>query len=275
MGSFVSAELGGAEPAVSGNGQTYELFILVLTILSLILMVVMFLPFNDATIGLLQFYDNLICVIFLIDFVIQLSRAEQKSEYFFGQRGWLDLLGSIPSLGVAFKYSGLFRLARISRLARIAKLMTARRRGDIARAVLRNRGQFAFFITVLTAMIVLCSSSVIVLQFESRAADASIQNGWDAFWYSMVTITTVGYGDFYPVTVGGRIAGMFIMFAGVGIIGALASILASLLVSPPNDDDEQAATVPAALEAQLEQMRLELSSIRTMLEERGPSPPTV
>jgi voltage-gated potassium channel len=273
--SFVSAELGGAEPAVSGNGQTYELFILVLTILSLILMVVMFLPFNDATIGLLQFYDNLICVIFLIDFVIQLSRAEQKSEYFFGQRGWLDLLGSIPSLGVAFKYSGLFRLARISRLARIAKLMTARRRGDIARAVLRNRGQFAFFITVLTAMIVLCSSSVIVLQFESRAADASIQNGWDAFWYSMVTITTVGYGDFYPVTVGGRIAGMFIMFAGVGIIGALASILASLLVSPPNDDDEQAATVPAALEAQLEQMRLELSSIRTMLEERGPSPPTV
>jgi voltage-gated potassium channel len=81
--------------------------------------------------------------------------------------------------------------------------------------VLRNRGQFAFFITVLTAMIVLCSSSVVVLQFESRAADASIQNGWDAFWYSMVTITTVGYGDFYPVTVGGRIAGMFIMFAGV------------------------------------------------------------
>ena len=259
-----------------GHGsQAYELFILVLTVLSLILMVVMLLPLGDATIGMLQFYDNLICVIFLIDFVIQLSRAEQKSEYFFGQRGWLDLLGSIPSLGVAFKYSGLFRLARISRLARIAKLMTARRRGDIARAVLRNRGQFAFFITVLTAMIVLCSSSVIVLQFESRAADASIQNGWDAFWYSMVTITTVGYGDFYPVTVGGRIAGMFIMFAGVGIIGALASILASLLVSPPNDDDEQAATVPAALEAQLEQMRLELSSIRTMLEERGPAPPTV
>jgi hypothetical protein len=46
-------------------------------------------------------------------------------------------------------------------------------------------------------------------------------------------------------------------------------------VSPPNVDDEQAATVPAALEAQLEQMRLELSSIRTMLEERGPAPPTV
>ena len=154
--------------------------------------------------------------------------------------------------------------------------MRGKQRGEIARAVLRNRNQFAFFITVLTAMIVLCSSSVVVLQFESRAADANIGNGWDAFWYSVVTVTTVGYGDFYPVTVGGRIAGMFIMFAGVGIIGALASILASLLVAPSSSNDSQASAtaVPAALEAQLEQIRVELSSIRSMLEQQGSSPPS-
>jgi len=270
----MSAALDDAEATLSKSSQTYELFILVLTILSLVLMVVMFLPLNDATIGLLQFYDNLICVIFLIDFAIQLRNAERKSDYFIGQRGWLDLVGSIPSLGVAFKYSGLFRIARLSRLARIAKLMTGRRRGDIARAVLRNRSQFAFFITVLTAMVVLCASSVVILQFESRAGDAIIGNGWDAFWYSVVTVTTVGYGDFYPVTVGGRIAGMFIMFAGVGIIGALASILASLLVAPSSNGDTSEPAVTAGLEAQLEQMRLELSSIRTMLEQRGPAPPS-
>jgi len=272
---FVSAEEERAE-GLASRSQTYDLFILVLTILSLILMVVMFLPFNDATIGLLQFYDNLICAIFLVDFAIQLHRAERKSDYFIGQRGWLDLLGSIPSLGVAFKYSGLFRIARLSRLARITRLMRGKQRGEIARTVLRNRSQFAFFITVLTAMIVLCSSSVVVLQFEARVADANIGNGWDAFWYSVVTVTTVGYGDFYPVTVGGRIAGMFIMFAGVGIIGALASILASLLVAPSSSNDSQASgtAVPAGLEAQLEQMRVELSSIRSMLEQQGSSPPS-
>ena len=52
-----------------------------------------------------------------------------------------------------------------------------------------------------------------------------------------MTITTVGYGDFYPVTTLGRLTGVFVMFAGIGIIGALASILASLLVSPSSPDE--------------------------------------
>jgi voltage-gated potassium channel len=71
---------------------------------------------------------------------------------------------------------------------------------------------------------------VLVLQFESKSPDANIHTGGHALWYALVTITTVGYGDRYPVTSGGRVTAMFIMFAGVGIIGALASILASLLV---------------------------------------------
>ncbi len=76
------------------------------------------------------------------------------------------------------------------------------------------------------------SSSLLVLQFESRSPDANITTGGDALWWSAVTITTVGYGDYFPVTTLGRIAGVLVMLAGVGIIGALASILASLLVSP-------------------------------------------
>ena len=79
-------------------------------------------------------------------------------------------------------------------------------------------------------MIVLTISSVLILQFESRSPDANITTGGDALWWAIVTITTVGYGDFYPVTTLGREVGVVVMFAGVGIIGALASILASILV---------------------------------------------
>jgi hypothetical protein len=85
---------------------------------------------------------------------------------------------------------------------------------------------------------VLCVSSILVLQFESRSPDANIKTGGDALWWAVVTITTVGYGDFYPVTTLGRLTGVSVMFAGVGIIGALASILASLLVPPVKEDPE-------------------------------------
>ena len=101
-----------------------------------------------------------------------------------------------------------------------------------------HRGQYAAFITVLAAFIVLLLSSVLVLQFESRSPDANITTGGGALWWAIVTITTVGYGDEFPVTIFGRITAVLVMLSGVGIIGALASILASVLVPPPDGNDE-------------------------------------
>ena len=75
------------------------MFILVLTILSLVVMVALLLPLNDATIRLLTVYDNMICVVFLGDFAMNMARSSPKRNYFIGRRGWLDLLGSIPALG--------------------------------------------------------------------------------------------------------------------------------------------------------------------------------
>ena len=106
--------------------NSYNIFILVLTILSLAIMVVMLLPVSEATFTLLAVYDNLICVIFLIDFFLNLRGAAKKSDYFIKERGWLDLIGSIPSLGLLTnvgRLSGLLRLARLSRLARITRLL--------------------------------------------------------------------------------------------------------------------------------------------------------
>jgi voltage-gated potassium channel len=267
--SGVGATSGTPEGAAS-TSKAYELFILALTVLSLVVMVVMLLPLNDSVIGVLQLYDNLIAFIFLGDFVMRLRRAESKSGYFFGERGWLDLLGSIPSLGNLFPYTGLFRLARLSRLARILRVMRGRQRGELARDILENRSKYAVFVTVLATMVVLCTGTIVVLQFESGAADSDITTGWDAFWYSVVTITTVGYGDYSPVTVGGRIAAMAIMVAGVGVIGALASILASVLLG--SDDDEHAGEPDDASDAgvrvQLAEIRAELAEIRVLLERR-------
>ena len=187
------------------------------------------------------------CVIFLIDFTYNITGSRPRSGYFIHQRGWLDLLGSIPSFGV-FQFTALLRLFRLSRLARMRKLMGGQQRDALVKDVLDNRGQYATFITILAAGIVLSVASILVLQFETQSPNANITTGGDALWWGVVTITTVGYGDKYPVTTLGRLTGVSVMFAGVGIIGALASILASLLVPPPKQDPEPeaASADPAA-----------------------------
>ena len=259
-----------AQEAVSSrqHSNAYNIFILVLTVLSLAVMVVMLLPISEETLKLLSVYDNLICVIFLVDFAQNLSAASRKSDYFIKERGWLDLLGSIPSLGLLTnvgKFAGLFRLARLSRLARITRLLHGENKKTLVKDVLEHRSQYAGFITILLAIIVLTVASVLVLQFESQSPEAKILTGKDAFWYSIVTITTVGYGDYYPVTPGGRITAMFIMVAGVGIIGALASILASLLVGSSAPAEEEAPAAPA-VEQELAIIKNELSALRQLLE---------
>ena len=250
------------------RSNAYEMFIFVLTVLSLGVMVALLLPISAATRSLLTAYDNVICGIFLIDFYLNVKRADPKREYLVGRRGWLDLLGSIPTLGF-FRLTALFRLARLSRLARITRLLRGSTKGDLARDVLQHRGEYAAFITLLAGMIVLTVSSVLVLQFESRSPDASITSGGDALWWAIVTITTVGYGDLFPTTGAGRVTGTFVMFAGVGIIGALASILASVLLTSPTDQDTSAVRESTdATGRELAAIRSELTALRRSLIDR-------
>jgi voltage-gated potassium channel len=226
------------QPVLREHGNAYNIFILVLTVFSLVLMVLLLLPIDEQTRSLVNLYDNVVAVIFLIDFVLNLTGSRPRRAYFIDNRGWLDLLGSIPSFGF-LPFTSLFRLARLSRLTRITRLLRGQAGTELVADVIRNRGQYATFITLLAAGIVLTTSSILVLQFEAGAPDANITTGGDALWWAVVTITTVGYGDFYPVTMLGRLTAFFVMLAGVGIIGALASILASVLV--PQDEGNDAA----------------------------------
>ncbi|HEX5013142.1 MAG TPA: ion transporter [Candidatus Limnocylindrales bacterium] len=265
------------------HGNAYNIFILVLTVQSLLIMLLLLLPLSEPTLNTLRVFDNIVCGIFLVDVAINVARSKPRRQYFIYERGWLDLLGSIPSLGF-FQLTALLRLARLSRLARIARLMSGQNRRELVNDVVHNRGQYALFITFLAGFLVLSVSTVLVIQFESRSPDANIKTGGDALWWGFTTITTVGYGDRFPVTFFGRATALFVMFAGVGIIGSLASILASYLV--PSADETAAAAAEAAaaqgdgpapsaglatttIETELAQIRTELAAMRELLAERS------
>jgi voltage-gated potassium channel len=251
-----------AKPDETRRGNAYNLFILVLTIVSLVVMVLLWLPLRPETMDLLNGYDNVICFVFLFDFTFSLLRAPSKRGYFIEERGWLDLLGSIPTIRGA-EAVGVLRLARLSRLSRITRLLRGQNKHEILDDLLRNRAQYAVLITVLLAFLVMASASIIVLNAESQSPTGNIKTGGDALWWSLVTITTVGYGDFYPTTFWGRFAAVFVMVMGVGIIGSLASIMASLLVSPTDDPGDADSK---QLRDELTETRAELATVRRQLE---------
>ena len=210
------------------HGNAYNIFILVLTLFSFVLMGLLLLPLDDDTQILVMVYDNAICVIFLADFVWSLSGSRPRRAYFIHARGWLDLLG--PSRASASSSSRLCCASRGSAGWRASGACSAAGIARRSSPTCSPTGARHHVITILAAGIVLSVASILIVQFESKSPDANIHTGWDALWWGVVTLTTVGYGDQYPVTVLGHFTAASVMFAGVGIIGGLASVLASLLV---------------------------------------------
>jgi voltage-gated potassium channel len=148
-------------------------------------------------------------------------------------------------------------------------LLRGGNRKQLVEDVVKNRGQYALFITVLSALIVLSVSTVLMVQFEAGSSEANITTGGDALWWGFTTITTVGYGDQFPVTGLGRATAVLVMFAGVGIIGSLASILASLLVPAPEVQGERESADPpdalASLTEELAGLRAEVAGLRSLI----------
>jgi voltage-gated potassium channel len=258
-----------------GFSASYEIFILVLSIFSLIVVAVILLwPMRPTTEAVLLRVDLLICGIFLIDFLIMFGRAPSKTGYFFMGGGWLDLLGSTPIIH-DLPWTAILRFARLSRSIRIAKHLRARDRRDVLEETRRSRAQSALLATFLVAIVLITIVSLIVLQVERGAPGASIKTGTEAFWWAFVTMTTVGYGDYVPVTLTGRIMAMILMTFGVGIFAVLTGFLATKLLVPQEEDQEGEQDVrpivreemAAVLREEMDPLRQENAAMRAELAE--------
>lgn len=259
--------------------STYDIVIGILAIISLIiLLLLIFAPLSASTQAVLNGLEDGLCAIFLFDFFRSLVRAQDKRRYFLRGGGWLDLLGSIPFTGFA-----LFRFARLFRIVRVVRTL----RANDFRAMLTERiAESALLFTLVIALVLIFVIAAIVAWAEHGAPNANIETYRDAVWWAFVTITTVGYGDYFPVTTVGRISAVILMFGGLGIIGVLSSYLATTFISletrrraargtadtSQNDAGEQdnANDTSAGSEnSELTAIREELAALRKLLEERS------
>jgi voltage-gated potassium channel len=200
----------------------FNILILVLSLyvlLSLLISTVFQLS-GELTI-LLNYIDNVICIVFLIDFSIRFKNSENKLEFM--KWGWVDLVASIPS--VDFLRAG--RLLRLIRLLRVFRALKSTKL--IYEHINRYKKQSALTSVALISFFMVVFSSIAILQFE-KGMNSNIKTAEDAIWWSYVTITTVGYGDKFPVTTEGRIIGAILMTTGVGIFGTFTALVSSWFI---------------------------------------------
>ena len=204
----------------SKNPVTF--FNLLLVVLSIVVLLVFilefFIEFDEELKKLLSFFDFLICLVFLYDFVKNFIQAKSKWDYM--KWGWIDLLASIPSVD----YLRVGRIMRLIRLFRLFRVIKSSR--ELYGLMFYNKAKGVFSSLAIISILLLIICSMLILRFESGNG-GSINNAEDAIWWSFVTITTVGYGDFYPVTTGGRIIASLLMVCGVGLFGTLSASMAS------------------------------------------------
>src|SRR5262249_42663551 len=118
---------------------------------------------------------------------------------------------------------------RVVRQWRVLRKEDGRR---VWRDLIRERAQAALLFVVLLVLITVEAGSIGVLFTEREAASANIKTASDALWWCMATITTIGYGDVYPVTNPGRMVGVWLMIVGVGLFGTFTAFVANAFVSP-------------------------------------------
>lgn len=216
------------------NITPYQLFMLALSIFALsILATETLLPLDPATRSILQYADNFLCLLFLAEFISNLVRAPNRARYMLTW-GWLDLLSSIPALDAL----RVGRAARVFRLLRVIRAMKSAR--AVAQFVMSKRAESAGLAAVMVSLLLVVFSSIAVLQFEVPAA-GNIQSAEDAVWWAISTMTTVGYGDRYPITSEGRLVAIFLMAAGVGVFGTLSGLVASWFLAPAAEEADQDA----------------------------------
>lgn len=237
----------------------YEIFIGILSILSIVNLVLLYVVQDKSLDTVLTVMNGIFSVIFVADFLYRIVTAPSAGAYFFRHFGWADLVASVPL--AQFKILRLFRLVRVYRLLRGVGTRSVRR------ALIRDRAGSSLYVLLLMGILVLEFGSLIILRVEQNAPGANITTASDAIWYTVVTISTVGYGDQYPVTEAGRLVGTAVIVVGVGIFGTFTGYLANFFLSPKKKDSAPPVSATDTSASTVEELRLSLEESEAKLAE--------
>lgn len=198
------------------NVIPFELFMAGLSIYGMtVVSLRLFLDTGSEMQRLFLYFDWMVCIFFVAAFVRHAVFETHRFKYIFTW-GILDLLSSIPWFPV-------LRYIRLIRLSRVAWFV--RKKGSMTIAIQRDPSASLLYLLILVMILVYSGCCAGILAFETADPTAEIRTGGDALWFGLVTVSTVGYGDKVPVTIGARICSAVLMFTGIGIFASLAGFM--------------------------------------------------
>jgi voltage-gated potassium channel len=237
------------------NQKIYNYSIVVLALISIALVIFDFSNVINISNPPFNIIDNFILITFTIDYIVRFIISKNKIKFF--KENIFDLIAIIP-FDAIFSF---FRIARLFRIAKIARLAKLTRAIGVVGKLTRNTKSFLNtngFLNVIYLSSVLIVISAMIYSYAENVPYI------DAFWWALVTITTVGYGDISPATPLGRVAAIILMILGIGFIGMLTSTITEYFNKNNNEDEESNDKIELLinkidqLESTIEQLKEEI-----------------
>ena len=177
---------------------------------------------------ILKLVEVFTVTIFSFEYLARVIVATKKRAFIFSFFGIIDLLAILPfylSTGFDLRSLRSFRLLRLIRILKLARYSAAAKR--FYHAFIIAKAELALFLFV--ALITLYLAGVGIYYFENPAQPEAFSSIFHSLWWAVATLTTVGYGDIYPITIGGKVFTFFILIVGLGIVSVPAGLVASAL----------------------------------------------
>jgi len=226
------------EDNTTKKGRVFDYFIQTLIMLSLISFSVETLPNNSPhVIKFLEYFETLCIIIFSVEYLLRVFVSRKPLSYIFSFYGIIDLLAILPFYlkgTLDFRAIRAFRVFRVFRTLKLIRYNRALHRFHIAAKIVKE--EIVLFFIVTGILIFLTASGIYF--FENEAQPKVFASVFHSLWWAIVTLTTVGYGDVYPITVGGKIFTFFVLLIGVGIVTVPAGLVATSL-SKAREIEEQ------------------------------------
>lgn len=211
-------------------GKVFEWFIIIMILLSIVALIVDSIPDLPEDIRpLIRWLEYIFLGIFSLEYFLRVITAPKRLGYVFSFFGIIDLLALVPfilTLGtVDLRILRVIRLLRIFRIMKLFRYDNAMVRfGD---ALLDLKEEFVIFL--FASSMVLLISAFGIWHFEHEVQPEGFSSIISCLWWAIITLATVGYGDLYPITPGGKVFTSIIVMSGMGVLAVPAGLVTSAL----------------------------------------------